>query len=136
MSARNCHDCGVEEGAVHHPGCDMELCPFCGGQLISCGCCYEKLGIDVREGTWAYENGLTAEQGEQWDRMLKEKGLIPYLRIPVLCRLCGAQRSLFSVPDEEWQRFVIPELQAGVLCRPCYEHLKELWPNGWRAVKV
>jgi len=35
-----CHDCRIlnREGNIHHFGCDMERCPICGGQLISCGC--------------------------------------------------------------------------------------------------
>lgn len=33
-----CHDCGVIDGKFHHPGCDMETCINCGGQLISCPC--------------------------------------------------------------------------------------------------
>lgn len=33
-----CWDCGVKTGEYHHPGCDMEQCPFCGGQFISCDC--------------------------------------------------------------------------------------------------
>jgi len=33
-----CHDCGVKIGHYHHPGCDMEICPRCGEQLISCDC--------------------------------------------------------------------------------------------------
>ena len=28
----------IEEGGFHHPGCDQEKCPACGGRIISCGC--------------------------------------------------------------------------------------------------
>lgn len=35
-----CHDCNIvnKPGNFHHAGCDMERCPKCGGQLISCIC--------------------------------------------------------------------------------------------------
>ena len=38
-----CHDCNIVNGQVHHFGCDMERCPKCGGQLISCDCKDKKL---------------------------------------------------------------------------------------------
>ncbi|HNU92774.1 MAG TPA: hypothetical protein PKO25_12955 [Spirochaetota bacterium] len=37
-----CPDCGVSIGGFHHPGCDQERCPRCGGRLSRCGC----LGLD------------------------------------------------------------------------------------------
>lgn len=37
-ATQRCHDCNVAYGQTHHPGCDMERCPRCGGQLIACGC--------------------------------------------------------------------------------------------------
>lgn len=33
-----CHDCGAPIGTFHHPGCDMEECPKCLRQAISCDC--------------------------------------------------------------------------------------------------
>lgn len=33
-----CPGCGATVGGYHHPGCDVEQCPVCRGQLIECDC--------------------------------------------------------------------------------------------------
>lgn len=39
---RTCHDCGAAQGEYHHPGCDTEECPRCGGQYFMCDCSTEE----------------------------------------------------------------------------------------------
>lgn len=105
----NCHDCGVKEGEIHQVGCDMEICPKCHKQLITCGCFKKRSELPFR---------------------------IPYILAPFHCGLCGEQwPELFTVPDEEWKKYVIPNLQREVLCRDCYEQLKQIFPKGWRNVR-
>lgn len=36
-----CDDCGVPRGRLHLLGCDLEPCPRCGGQAITCECFYD-----------------------------------------------------------------------------------------------
>jgi hypothetical protein len=36
-----CPDCWAPDGTLHHPGCDVEECPACGGQGIGCGCIWD-----------------------------------------------------------------------------------------------
>ena len=120
-----CHDCGVKEGQLHLPGCDMERCPFCGYQLISCGCVYKKLGIDCSPGTWVYSHGLTDEQCREWDKLLRAKGLIPWIQYPNLCAKCGMLwPEMFDVPDEDWKRYVEPDMRKEMLCEACYRQIK------------
>lgn len=35
---KNCPDCNVKPSELHLNGCDVERCPVCGFQLISCRC--------------------------------------------------------------------------------------------------
>lgn len=50
-NGESCHDCGAKPQHFHHEGCDMERCPRCKGQLISCGCEFV--------GAWAQRAGIT-----------------------------------------------------------------------------
>jgi len=125
VERHTCHDCGAIEGAVHQYGCDMERCPFCGNQLISCGCCYDLLGIEHGEGTWAYSNGLTAEQETQWQKMLTEKGRVPYIVFPNICRRCGQLWPvMFGVPAADWEKYVPIRHRREMLCLDCYKAIK------------
>lgn len=127
-----CHDCNVEEGKMHHLGCDMEICPFCFGQLISCGCCYEKLNLlnyfkyTETEGLpkEIYENGLSEKQQIEWKQILEQKGRIEWIKIPYLCRLCEEKYpNMFSVSDVYWKSIVPKNLQKEILCIECFKKL-------------
>jgi hypothetical protein len=45
-SRHPCGDCAAIKGQLHVPGCDVEQCPACGGQALSCDCEYESESED------------------------------------------------------------------------------------------
>lgn len=121
MKKLKCPECGVNEGQLHVLGCDRESCPFCGyAPPVNCGC-----GVKIIP----RNNECLRKDGE-----LKHR--IPCLFIPNFCALCGEKEpSFFMVSNEEWEYFVIPELQDTVLCRICWERLLRIFPKGWKEAK-
>jgi len=129
-----CGDCGAYEGHLHQLGCDTEICPYCAGQLLSCGCAYDVLQLrdPVRYGVEThhlspalYTHGLTDDQEATWITLLMKKGRIPYIQYPLLCGRCGKQwPELFFVSDTEWRRYVQPDQRGSLLCQACYETIK------------
>jgi len=73
-----CHDCGAVPGELHQSGCDVERCPNCGRQAISCGCS-DELYFERRmpwTGEWpasaeCREYGLYAKFDEAKGRWIK-----------------------------------------------------------------
>ncbi len=67
--ASHCPACGVLEKQQHLLGCVVEVCPWCNGQLQSCNCRFEKLGVDEIK---------TEQQIESFVELLEEKGRIVF----------------------------------------------------------
>lgn len=132
-----CPACGAPEGALHVTGCDLERCPFCRGQLFSCGCVWEMLSADP-------DAELTDPQLEAWDALLDSKGRLPHVDLPILCARCGARNpAMFMLPTDEWLHYVPPlpllsggpHLQRQVLCLECFNALRASMPDGWQKAK-
>jgi len=82
---RACGGCGVEENGCHALGCDFEECPFCLGQVATCSCRYEHLGLlDLRHATTGfmppktYQTGLDVEERQRWLAVLERAGRRPF----------------------------------------------------------
>jgi hypothetical protein len=149
MTIHKCHDCGAKEGQFHQPGCDMERCPFCGGQLLSCDCSYRELGLvdktklpapffstaEENKEYWLaaglpleiYEGGLTPELSAKWDAILKAKGLVPYIQYPIVCAKCGKLwPDLYMVPNAEWEHYIQKDMRDKVICWECFDSIRKL----------
>lgn len=94
-----CHDCNVKEGELHQMGCDMEICPKCKGQLLSCDCSNEDI---------------------------VELGREPYFKIVHTCERCGKIfPDMFKVSDKEWKLICgLTYSLDCILCKECFEFIK------------
>ena len=132
--------CGALEGEVHKGGpgaCEFELCPFCGGQLETCDCIYDKNGIKP-------ETKLTVEHYVKFDAKV-HKVRVPYIDWPIVCARCGAVNRVTmdvvyagvkvvggKVSEKEWKRYIEIGHRRCAICRPCYARIKRLVDRGWK----
>ncbi len=64
-----CPACHAVTGELHELGCPVEVCPWCGGQLIRCPCRFEQLGVE----TIGSEEELV-----KLEALLDERGRVAY----------------------------------------------------------
>lgn len=64
-----CPVCHAAEGEFHTLGCPVEICPWCGGQLTSCPCRFNQLGIHEMDKETQIDDLL---------ELLYAKGRIPF----------------------------------------------------------
>lgn len=97
---KHCGDCLVEEGELHKFGCDMERCPKCKGQLISCGC-----------------------KVINWCEFPPE----PFFDWCFSCRRCGKiMPETKMVSDKEWKYICGATYELNcVLCEKCMNFIKK-----------
>lgn len=144
-----CHDCGVSEGEIHEYGCEQEVCPFCGeSAFIGCDCMYKvieapfsdvweedidelstRLGVS-RDEIKKIQDALFDIQYDKWQAAIEKKGRVPFVSYPHICARCGELwPDFFTVPNEEWERYIQPDMRRSILCRGCYDEIKALIDN-------
>jgi len=70
-------------GAPHEPFCLKERCPFCGGQLVTCGCISTVLNLNAEEQK-AVDEYIDDEVEPlrsvmaRWKAALNKKGRVPF----------------------------------------------------------
>jgi len=104
---------------AHARKCKKKVCTRC-----------ERL---VREGKTnhlpmsVYMHGLPQKQEREWEAILKEKGRVPWIQYPNLCRRCGVTwPKMFRVSDEEWEKYIEPAMRGHMICGSCWDWIKKV----------
>lgn len=97
----SCHDCLAKEGKLHQVGCDMERCPKCNRQLLSCP-----------KHDWAD---------------FKEEEREPYFFSGFSCKRCGKFfPNMLMLEKEQWEYICgVTYNEEDVLCPTCMGFIRQ-----------
>jgi len=104
-SDRTCGDCGVAAGQYHHSGCDLEICPRCRGQAISCNCGDDVYLANVVD----FRSDKVVEDADQEtinyliDEMLNTERLDLSTVRCLMMDMAGINRDIFNNPEKNVQ---------------------------------
>jgi hypothetical protein len=65
--AGRCGDCGAPRLGYHHLGCDLQQCPRCRHQMVSCGCWFDEDGTNIAEEEDMFRDFFLEHWGEYLD---------------------------------------------------------------------
>lgn len=125
-----CGDCGVLLGGLHHVGCDMQRCPRCQRQLISCGCRWDEYPPDEDgDGDDAIEAAVRAFRSSSPTAGPRPLPLLPLAAAaaPLRARHHDALRSLAAWCLSEGRAC---DLDVAALCLESLDGYRE--PEGYR----
>jgi hypothetical protein len=73
----NCPDCGVGPGEFHSTDCDVQQCPYCGRQLISCPCRRKPPLVDRMPWSGLWPGVAECQEFGWFSRLTPGKGWMP-----------------------------------------------------------
>ncbi len=73
----DCPGCGAQSGRPHQPDCEVEQCPACGWQRLSCGCGQE-IGDEERlPWTGLLPGAAECREYGLWSKLDPDRGWVP-----------------------------------------------------------
>lgn len=104
--SRPCPDCGAEPEEQHGNGCDVEQCPDCGHQLISCDC--DEITMPRLPWTGEWPGVMECREFGWYSKMVPGRGWIPCDKDDPEAHENLNRLHMGAVWSKEKGRFVLP----------------------------